>query len=107
MAKIKGAARGMMTREQEAAITNALRARGTGDRERIERCKRVLANLTAELAAAKRLLKGPAPIEAMERQGRTLAECGGMLHDAARGRAPTERASTTRKIRKALGYTYP
>jgi hypothetical protein len=87
---------------------------------RIERAKRVLFGLRAELEQAEKALESAEvqkDIEAgniMDRHGSGLAEFGAMLVDIVHGREHTHRrpgsrpaATTTSKVRKALGYTYP
>lgn len=42
-----------------------------------------------------------------ERTADAFAELAGFIHDRMNGRRRSEKKSMTKKIRKALGYTYP
>lgn len=80
------------------------------DKERKKRIREIIATLRREL----RDFNGEDP----SRFGDTIAVLGANLRDAADGRdaygdrrgrgfSYAARGSTTRKVRKALGYTYP
>lgn len=80
------------------------------DKERKKRIRQILASLRREL----RDYNGEDP----GRFGDVIAQLGANLRDAAEGRdaygdgrggglSYAARGSTTRKVRKALGYTYP
>lgn len=74
------------------------------DKERKKRIRQIIAALRREL----RDYNGEDP----GRFGDVIAQLGANLRDAAEGRdvvgeGRAARGSTTRKVRKALGYTYP
>lgn len=85
-------------------------------KERIERAKRILLGLAADVEHVKRKLRDPGIQEnitrggELERLARGITEYGAMLHDVVEGRehgGERPARTTTRKIRKALGYTHP
>lgn len=94
-------------------------------KERIERAKRILLGLAADVEHVKRKLRDPGIQEditrggELERLARGITEYGAMLHDVVEGREHVQASgvpgtvrgararTTTRRVRAALGYTHP
>ncbi len=77
-------------------------------KEAEHRARLILDNLAREIEAARAVLnenQGKPDLAASA--GALLAQYGAMFEDTCMMREPYAKGSRTRKVRKALGYTYP
>ena len=76
--------------------------------ESLRRARLILDNAEREIAAARVVLReNEAHPDRASAAGNLICEYGAMFHDACNGIEPVAKASQTRKIRRALGFTYP
>ncbi|NJN64277.1 MAG: hypothetical protein HC882_04950 [Acidobacteria bacterium] len=77
-------------------------------KEARRRAELILDNAQREIEAARAALaENPTKPDLAAEAGGILAEYGAMFADTCYGREPARKGSTTKKVRKALGYTYP